>query len=710
MTIAQKETKINIIIIFLCFFFIGIGILITQNEIYGDEWYITGSADGLFGRDNISLMVLCSNYIITSLIHLLSLTGLRLNWMLIIMLFFEYITFFLVFKSLIARRGIKVGIILSGLFSIIIIPCLYRMHMFTNASAFLVAGGVFWLLDCIKNKKNYIQYILGYVLVIMGFSIRGDVIFFSIFFFGIIWVMDVIYVFLQKDNKKNKIDELKRYALPFAIVFFFMFVIYYSQIILMEKENPGIYKWNTIRSQVDNFPIPEFEKYKIEYEKIGITEVDYKLLKSLNNLDPEFFTQERYEEILKLKDKVNIQTHTITPWRLIIKSIRGFCDNSIAGIWFFILLFAFLYKNKKLFFKSLILVIANFFLIGYFCYINRFIQRIEWSIWINILFAILLLQYDIKTESIEKFNFKEKTLLIILLLLLLFGLMVPIGGSSRWNDLAGKNIYKQYRYSFALPDNYYHYLYNCITKNDNFRYKTHNYPVLKEILEDKTSFYFILYTQAWLMPFPVTGKDIFRTAEIGTASNWGVLGEYTLGLKPIQRNINTYNIVNPFRELINDNIKVVVRKSELYSRTHEIYSYIKKHYYSDVCFSIYKKYNDTVVGKYKKPFDTEKMYTTEKDVGLLYGDSTINQFFSIKILGDYDNYKEKYLQLEDSRGKKYVFTFEKDKNIVTFYKELLDLKEKYSIKIVLLDDENKYSVIRANNKYNFKEALKLKNI
>jgi len=373
----------------------------------------------------------------------------------------------------------------------------------------------------------------------------------------------------------------------------------------------------------------------------------------------------------------------------------------------FFIIIAFLYNNKKIFYKIFFLIAAHLFLIGYFIFTGRFIQRIEWIIIINILFSFLLLLLDFDFSIIS--NKKEIILLGILLNILLFGVQIPASGAARWNDIGGKNTYKQYKYIIAKSDNYWHYLYNQ-KRGNNYQYKTYNSLVSEDILKDKSSFYFVLYTNTWRQPFPLVGKDMFRTAQVGTASNWGVLGEYTVGLKPIQRNLSTYNIKNPFRDLIKNYIKIVVRKSELFDRTNEIYLYIKERYYPDICFSIYKKYNDTVVGKYLIPFDDRKMETTEKDIGLLYGDSSINNFFSIKVLEDYNNYKEKYLQLEDSRGKRYAFIFEKDNNVVTFYKDLLDSEEKYTVKIVLLNNDNKYNAIKLNKKIKFSKALYLNNI
>ena len=707
----RKETYF---ILFLCLIFVSIGVLLSLNEIYEDEWYIESSADGLFGRDNISLMTLCSNYIITGLIYLLSLTGIRLNWYLIIMLFFEYVTFILVLKSLISKWGIRTGIILSCLFALIIIPPLYRIHMLTNSSAFLISGGCFWLFDCIKNKRKLLQSLWGYVLILIGFSMRNGVVYFSIFFFGILWLMDVIPILIH--NKDNILLELKHHLLPFAIVFIIMFVLGYSQSKLMEMENPGFNEWNSIRSQVDVYPIPSYKQHETEYKKIGISNTDYNLLRSVNNQDPEFFTQEKYKKIIELKNKYSvsktISSYSLKYWiKLLLISAKGFFDNTIAGIWFIIILYSLLYKDKKLFFKALILIIANIILIAYFNYIGRFIQRIEWSIWINVLFVILLLQPDIKFDTSNDSLFKEQVLWGVLLVLFLFGTQVPKKGAARWNDLAGKNIYKQYRYVFALPNNYYHYVLNELTEKKKLHYGTHN-VVIEDILKDKSSFYFVLLSQSWLLAYPLPGENIFSAAEIGTASNWGALGEYQSKLSPMRKNYSKYDIKNPFRDIVNDNIKIVGRRTEAYDRTYEIYNYVKEHYHQNVCFSIYEKIDDIIIGRYMTPNiqTQEVMEEKEREINMSYGNSSIDRFFSISIDGDYRGYKEKYLRILDSKGNDYIFTFEKNKNITTFYKELINPEEKYLIEIILKDEKNNYSLIKSNRDYIFKEYDKLKKI
>lgn len=706
--IYKKQTYI---IFLLSFFFLLLGILVSQNEVYGDEWFICGSADGLFGKDNISLMVLCSNYIITGLIHLLSLTGIRLNWFLIIMLFCEFITFCLVFKSFINRCGIRNGVYVFCLFSIIVIPPLYCMHMFTNAGAFILAGGVFWIIYSIRNEFKIIQYIPGFFLILMGISIRFDVIYFSVFFFGIVWLMDVIpLVFKHKKNKVQFVRDLKRYVWPFVLIFFSIAILYITQNILMEKENPGFYDWNKTRSSVDLFPIPDYEQYKEEYEKIGISYTDYKLQRSWNCLDPEFFTIEKYKEILEMKNNIKKADRTFSYWvELFHDSIKDCCDNVLIGIYFFLVILAVIYKNKRLFIKTAILILANILLIMYFNYIERFIQRIEWSIQLNLFFAVLLILNDIDFNKIKAAEFREKFLLSVLLFVLIFLMWHPNGGA-QWNDLAGKNIVQQYRYALSRSNNFFYYLKNMLAGEKGI-YATHDYSVIKSILEDKKSFYFILNTYTWRVPYPFTNKDIFRTAEAGMASNWGVLGEYLFNLSQIKNNLYQYRIKNPFREIIKNNIKVVCRKVEAYDRTSEIYSYVKEHYHRDISFSIYENFDNVIVGRYMLPFETTGLNKSEKTISLTCNKNEINNFISIEIIGDYSDYKEKYLQLEDSKGNKCVFTFEKGKNIATFYEAMIDVSADYYVNIILQNEDNNYKVIKSNkiHRFNIEESNKKRN-
>jgi len=335
----KKHIYEILIINLLCLLFLMMGVLLSQNEIYGDEWYIVGSVDGLFGSNNISLLTHCSNFIITGIIYLFSLTGIRLNWLLIIMLFFEYITFLLVFKSLIARFGLKRGLFFSILFLIIIFPYLFRMHGFTNSGAFLCAGGAFGIFDCIKNRRRIYNYILGILLVIIGFSIRTDVILITIFLFGIFWLIDILPLVVKEINNKSRLLQvLSHYIAAFCVCFFIMLTIFFLQNMMMEKTNPNFYEWNALRSQVDNYTIPVYKQNKNEYEKLGISNVDYNLLLSLNNLDSEFFSLDKYNGIFELKNKINKSEKKNYSYliNLIIKSLKAFCCNSIIGIWVFL--------------------------------------------------------------------------------------------------------------------------------------------------------------------------------------------------------------------------------------------------------------------------------------------------------------------------------------------------------------------------------------
>ena len=710
--LLNKNIKDNLILFVLCLLFFLIGICCLQNEVQEDDWYVCSSVDGLFGEENVSFMVVCSNYVITGLTYILSLTGIRINWFLVINIFLEFIVTFLLCKSIFYKELKYKYLIIITLF-IIILPYLFTVYTFTCAAAYIVAGGAFWLIDCIRNKRKAMQYFWGILLILLGFSIRNDVAWLSIFFFGIVWLMDTISLFLKnKKEKKFIFSDFPRYLIPFSIVFAGMFFLYFSQVALMEVENPGFYEWNKNRSLIDDYPLPDYKKYKNEYEKIGISYSDYKIIHSWNGLDSNFFTTEKYKEIIKLKDSIGRKNYSLKYWiKLIIKSTKGCLDNVIMGMLFFLLIHSILYNNKKMILKLIVFVSAYIALIAYFTHSGRFIQRVEWSIWYNLFFIMILFQADTKNEKIQKERtHREKILFILIIIMILFGIRYPIEGGSRWNALSGKNLIQLYRYEIAQKDNIFHYVYNSLTNKKQFSYRTHNKKITDEIWQDKSSFYFVLFVQYWLEQYPLPAKDILRTSDVGTASNWGALGQYFVRMKPVQNNLISYGINNPFYDIINDKIKVVIHKVEAYDRTKELNSYIKEHYHPNVCFSIYEKIDNAVIGKYNVPFDTTKMKNVKEDIALLYGTNQLKNFFSVKLLGNFNKYKEKYLQVIDSQGNKYAFVFEKGKNIATFYHDILDSKTDYTVEVILKDNNDEYQVIKSNKKYKFENAYIISNL
>ena len=165
----KKYLKDNLSIWILCIGFTGFGVFLTQNEIPLDHWFIEASADGLFGLENTSLWVLCSNFVLTSTIYVLSKTGLRLFWFNIIMVILMFVSNVLICKVLAARLS-KFKMLFLSVYLIFVTPFLYNTINFTIVAAYAVAAGLIWILHCIKKDAKFVVYIPGYICFLYGVS------------------------------------------------------------------------------------------------------------------------------------------------------------------------------------------------------------------------------------------------------------------------------------------------------------------------------------------------------------------------------------------------------------------------------------------------------------------------------------------------------------------------------------------------------------
>ena len=68
-----------------------------------------------------------------------------------------------------------------------------------------------------------------------------------------------------------------------------------------------------------------------------------------------------------------------------------------------------------------------------------------------------------------------------------------------------------------------------------------------------------------------------------------------------------YDVSNPIKDLVKENIRVVVKDIEFVDRCRELNQYLKEHYYEDVHFSVEEIIENAIVVQYIRNFDLEKM-------------------------------------------------------------------------------------------------------
>lgn len=586
----------NLIIHIVCIWGTLIGLMFTQNEIPMDNWFIEASADGLFGNSNTGLMVLCGNFMLTAIIWILSKTGLRVFWLHVLMVIFQYIGTYLVCKIVKQKVKKRIWICIMIVYNVLLIPYLYSTMCFTITASYVIACGLAWIMYCKDTNLKKSNYIIGFICLIMGISFRWDCVLFGGAFCAGAVAVNVITQLFDKKRRK-KILEILNSLVPYIISFSILVVIVVVQFGCLNYFESGFDKWNSIRTKVDDYEIPIYEDATKEYLDIGVSENDYALLKSWNNYDPEFYTSNLYSDIIKMKkNDISNKTDFINEAKIVL---YNFFDNVFCQIAVLIFIIALLMRNRSAIFHTLSIIIVYIFLLIYFQSIGRLIYRIEFSMYVAL--AVMLMYVLIMDGVLEKLVEQNKIKYFFFVCVFSIIIMPVLEGNGIYNNFRGKSIIDIYTDMNNKEDTYGRYILNKI--NSTTKYSggvTMNNGLAEKILADKENFYFFLFCDNWKQVYPLTDRDIFRTAKVGTASNMGVLGLYFPKLSVMRNNFKNYNVTNPFESLTDDNVFVVVRKNEADSRTNEIEMYLEEHYDMGVKFSIVEEIEDVVVGKYTK--------------------------------------------------------------------------------------------------------------
>lgn len=691
--IFGKLNNDTFVIVLICVLFNVIGILLTRNEVFLDDWYIEGSADGLFGEDNTSLFVVGTNYVLTFIIHLLSLTGIRIFWLHILLVLMNFISSLFVCLILKENTNGWYKYFTTILFMLFITPLVSFYFQFTTTAACTTATGCLVIFNALTHKKKKKNYTLGIFLIILGACLRIDCIYFSLYFMGLVWLIYIVRSIRKCNSHKTIKKVVINYFIPFFLALVVIVILELSQQILMDKASPGFKSWNETRSYVDDYEIPDYLQNYEKYNEIGMSYNDYQILKSWNNIDPDFFTEELYQQIKNIKDEQNSQQfENIGFYKGLINNINVISGNILFWIFLLTIIVIGLFFSIGLAVDIGILFTGMIILSTYFSFRGRLIWRTEWPIWIVLSIAIIAL-FVVRRFLINlKSPIKRKDVCITILLAIVLLVLKPIMPNNfQWDPYKGNSLFEIYFSRANSEDTYGKYIFDKILQNTTYQSDTIDGEISECLENNKDKIYYRLWTRDWLQQYPLTDRDIFRTAPIGAGENWGSLGQYIVRLKPLQNILKNYDITNSFKDLIKENVRVVVKDQEVVDRTKEINQYLREHYYEDANFSVDEILDNAVVGRYMRNINTDGMKVLNGKFSVGYQkDSEYEGMGQVDILDqDIEYYEqgvdEAYIKLIRDDGTAYTFTILNDDTDcirALIYNDILIEGEEYTVQFI----------------------------
>lgn len=449
----------------------------------------------------------------------------------------------------------------------------YIRTTFTKTAGIMIVSGLIFLLYLIEEEKKFsLQYILAFFLIVLGIMIRNMVL------LMLLGVSVTCFVIFCIENLENR-EKLKRGVIKFVIIS----VLLYATSVLLNRTNNFLlnnneewaeYKsYNATRAVLFDNSWPDYYEFQEEYEKLSITENDYKMWAELANVtDPDIFTKELMEDIRNI--------HPIQNDKPIMdsilnasKSLLQYLANNIVFYIFLSSCVLLIYEKGRQGGRKCAFIFSFCLAIYYYLFYRGRIQHHVDAV-LFIMATFLVLYYCNKEYCLEK---KYRIYLPISLICLsaLFQFYEGISSSSYYGTSFGEISSQKKQYE-------------------------ENYERMLSLSKDKEHLYIL---GAWETNFSYPCFSIFQVIDKEFYSNIYRLNQYSMIVpREILENYGIQND-NPLAEITDsDKIYYCVSESRLFE-IDIVEQYIVEHYNNNASAELMEE----IDGLYIYRFTTEKI-------------------------------------------------------------------------------------------------------
>lgn len=530
------------------------------NDDFWVDAVLSGALDGKYDPHLLFSNILLG-YLLKGIYTLISVVSFYFVMLEVLGLVSMIIIVWLLLKHNKAGIGLLASFILIACFS----NDLFILVQFTKTAAAATAAGGFLFLEGIaapdiKNRKT--AAIPGALLFLIGSMLRIDCI------YSVIVFLFIGFVFLVR--KRSFKEILTRLLLCAALIGCAYGLMMLSNVII--KSDPfyaGFSELNSYRISVSDVKHPEYDKYKTEFEALGVDKTDYKMLDNWSFTDFDVFTPEKLSELSVIFKKYNtLSADDVT------RTINSFVGKTY---WFYagtlgLVLIAVLYALSSR--KSLLVILSSLAaciaLLLVFSYLYRTVYRVEYGVFFA---AFVSMAFTMGREprniSISKEIYSFAVVAgIFTLIIYHVGTYIP---DNSYKTLDNEK-YFDYIYEVFGCDGYVFPKYRV-----NVSKRRYHADLLDKMENDDNGYYLFDPLTFGLLNYDY--KPWIRLDRGYFADNFYSLGGTLMMQYPSETYVYEHNgidPINPYKSLVNENIYVV---DNLYYN--EKLEYIRKHYYPD---------------------------------------------------------------------------------------------------------------------------------
>ncbi len=512
----------------------------------------------------------------------------NMSWYLISFLLLQMISFTAITYILISKNDLKTGMFLGVFLIVFFTNDAYVLVQFTKVAALtMMSGSLLFLHSLFYHEEiNRKECICGAILVIIGSMIRFNIVYIIGGFILIILLIQIVSLYYGNKKIKNKLLS-KIFIRGFILISIVLCVKMIDTLAYdLDKDYAFFREYGKLRGSIVDRPDYGYDACAEEYQKIGLSENDYVLLRTWNFSDPDYYTLDLLKKVEDILDrnqkKLNLDKYHIKN----MLNDRDYFQYPI--IWGSVLLIVFtIVFNKRYWWIGILISIEGFAYLCYFAAIGKMVYRVEYAV---ILCTFLSILYFWKMrDNCTMYNYFDTNRIYTIFVIIFSIYNIPtycLSGGAEWKTGEG---YKEY-----IEENFFEsWKYNPTRIRCSVYSDAAFSDLKKEIRENTTKYYFLSFNSTIQTTyfgdnpfFSNPGKDIINASYFS-----GVTINYPSVLNTMQEQ----GITNPMKSLVEPNIYLI---DNIYQD--RILQYLREHYYPNATFVPYKSVDGFSIWKFMK--------------------------------------------------------------------------------------------------------------
>ncbi|MDO4345661.1 MAG: hypothetical protein Q4C50_12775 [Eubacteriales bacterium] len=399
----------------------------------------------------------------------------------------------------------------------------YIRLQYTKTAGIITAAGILVMFYAVEGEKIRKRYLAaGVILACFGFMYRAQQ------FFAVAALMTPIGLYqlleLKNAEKGKRLPKILSYVKAFGLLLFCVALLYGTDRMAYRSPQWQEYEeYNWARTLLFDYGFPDYSENREEYEKLGIDENAYKLIRGWNYFDTEKFTLPVMKELISLRKEKQVNAGFFV--RFVKKVVLKFPTITAFGITLVLILYWLLFSRHG--YQDLLTALYTAFLVLalylFLFYQGRYLyNRVDVSIWMAVSLAVLWV-YRPGERRLE-------------------GWCVPVALAAA---------------CFCISFSCGKYL---RTNTSSEKKMVQERQAIEAVMEDKEHLYL---AKSGELSF-AKSYGVFETPPFGSGDNIMPLGGWTAHT-PLYRSVmEKYGIVNPYRDMIgNETVYLVDNNIEV---------------------------------------------------------------------------------------------------------------------------------------------------